>query len=209
MVDFWHGVLDVLVVAIPVSIVSLSSFFGVHFWQIKKHKHTILLQKIELRKEIQDEFNKSLGAEQNVYNAFIDKMRNHYLVNCILVSEKEKNVNYTTAIPSGKENLPLNVFKEDLKKFNETLLKLDGDVNQFYSKIMVYFDSEELLKGYGELLRNDFFVRHLIIVLVHSKDGIEFQRNLIIIESAQIPLLQSSANFSKLLANTKLKKSPD
>jgi len=75
MVDFWEWVSPILVVAIPTAIGGVASFFGIHWWQIKKEKFELKSKRFELRRNIQKLFQQSIVARMTLTARFMSEIR--------------------------------------------------------------------------------------------------------------------------------------
>jgi len=158
MVDFWEWVSPILVVAIPTAIGGVASFFGIHWWQIKKDKFQLRKLKFDLLRDIQDDYQKSVAAHVTFYHAFLQKMKDHYIHNWYIVSETDKKINFKIPVPEDND-LPKTVFDDEFKKFFIQDQEIVKEVWNFYSTLRVYYDSNEIEVVWIELSNSQTYAR--------------------------------------------------
>jgi len=209
LVEFWDGVTQILVVAIPTGIGAIATGFGVHWWQVKKEKFLLKTAKYDLRKEIQDKFQEAVVERVNLCRFFVTSIYEHFLVGYRISPTEELKIEFGLRVPP---NSPLNLetlFKNEIKEFEETYHNLTKKVWAFGPSIEIYFDSEKLRNEFKILKQQQFFAHQVIKVLIYSKDRKDFNENYSVYKYAQKNLQNSTGRCSRLLANTSLKESPD
>lgn len=208
LADFWESLIAILIVIIPTATGAVFSKFIVNKWQDKNQKFQLKLAKSKLRKEILKDYQNGLVAYLLEIGNFYRMVKDHYILNRTYFP-KEKVVKGAIIVPQGDENLPKNVFANELQKYDKRTDELDIELWNFFSTRNVYYDKKELVDlthiVFNQLLHGDKLLR----LTIESKNTEEFKKYCKIVDDILDELEQKISDLAQLLADTPLKELPD
>jgi hypothetical protein len=208
LVEFFEGLRDILVVAVPAIVVAASSKFIIRSWQVEKEKFDLQKEMWAVRKTILDDYQKGFVKESIMLTHLHRRILDLYAIPRLSPTKEDKVVEEIPKADSNWSNKPLKVFGPELEKLRYEQYSAIFEEWSFFAEARIYFDDEPLVEkiyGFGRLL-GDF--SGVLCLLIHSESHEEFSQNLRITNDVAHKVYKEQKEIAYQLSTAKQRRYP-
>jgi len=209
MVEFWEGVIQILMILIPTSVAAVSSKLIVNSWQEKKEEFNLKKDQYQLRKQIIDDFEKSYVAEMVLISNFVDKVIHSYTTDYRIGLDDDEIVEFAWKLPDDEKELPIKKFVKEYEEFRTEDGKLIKEIWNFFSTVRVYYSLNDISNHMQKISDASKHYRQLAHALIYSKNNEVMHKVHDKLDKYLVEFRTANHEVSNMLANTKMHKSPD